>query len=137
MAETQFQYITLDTTREHPVVTITQPGLNGERFVRVLQPELLAAANLIEPSHLVLDLREVKMLQTLALQALLSLQRKLAEQSGRIVLCGLSPIVVQILEITALVASPARLSNTLFDVEPDVSAAIAHLNRLPPPHVMD
>jgi len=53
--------------------------------------------------------------------------KKLLEVGGRMVLCSLSPAVVEIFQTTWLIGS----AGAFFEVQPDVDAAIASLLREP------
>jgi anti-anti-sigma regulatory factor len=55
----------------------------------------------------------------------LALRKKLKEVGGRLVLCNLSPVVVEMFQTTRLIGS----AGAFFEVQPDVDAAVASLLR--------
>ena len=128
MAESEFEYITALMAADCLVLTITEKRLDDEAVTSALRLELLAAVA-AGPAKVILNLRNVKMMHTLALRMLLDLRKKVRECRGRVVLCGLSTSVTEVLRITAFVAS-GESSHALFETAPDVSAAIALLNAL-------
>ena len=130
MSESEFQYITVLTAGECVVLTITEQRLDNELVTAALSRELLAAV-VTGPAKVILNLRNVKMMHTYALQMLLDLRKKVRERQGRVVLCGLSVTVTEILRITAFI-DPGRSPDAFFETAPDVNAAIAQLNAAKP-----
>ena len=133
MSGPPLQLVCVDASRKHLVLTITETRLDNDIMARRLEEELLAAIETVGPGHVVLDLHKVAILHSIALQSLLNLRRRVDRRSGHVVLCGLCPIVEQVFQITGLIAEPNRPAPVLFEVKPDVAAALAHLELLPPP----
>ena|SRR5437773_11691457 len=128
MPEPQFRHLKGRTDQGVLVLTITEPQLQGDTLVDSLRRELRVAV--IEPGakQVVLDFRLVKSVASEAFRPLLSLRRKLEETGGRMALCNLSPVVAKTFQVTRLV-STSRSSTPPFEVEQDVDAAVALLNR--------
>ncbi len=128
MPEPQLQYVQRRLEQGNLVLTVTESRLDSENLAHMLHVELLAAADTGEPANVVLNLEGVHKIHTMALQSLLDLRRRLADSAGQIVLCGLSPIVAEVLRITGLIDTSGQTSDALFATEPDVASAIARLN---------
>jgi anti-anti-sigma factor len=90
-----------------------------------LVDETQAAVSHADAKKVVLDLEHVEYLTSANFRPLLALRKKLKEVGGRMVLCNLSPVVVEIFQTTRLIGS----ASAFFEVEPDVDAAIASLLR--------
>ncbi len=110
------------------MLTITEPQLQGDTLVDSLRRELRTAVSEPGTQKVVLDFRLVKSVSSEAFRPLLSLRRILGESGGRMALCNLSPVVAKTFQVTRMV-STGRSSTPQFEMEPDVAAAIAHLNK--------
>src|SRR5215470_16236017 len=128
MPEPQFRHLQRRTDQGVLVLTLTEPQLQGDTLVESLRRELRAAV--IEPGaqKVVLDFRLVKSVSSEAFRPLLSLRRILGEAGGRMALCNLSPVVAKTFQVTRLVSS-SRSSTPPFEMEQDVAAAVALLNK--------
>ena len=129
MAETEFKHIASFEDRDSVVLTVLEQRLDSEEVTVALRRELFAAVA-SAPSNLVLNLRNVKMMHTLALQTLLELRKSVLVKQGRIVLCGLNPAVAMMLEVTGFI-DRHNSSHALFETDPDVASALARLNAVP------
>jgi len=126
MAESEFQHIATFAAGDNVVLTVLEQRLDSELVTDALRQELFAAVT-SAPPNVVLNLHNVKMMHTLALQTLLELRKKVLAKKGRIVLCGLSPSVTMMLEITAFIDGGGS-PHALFEAYPDVPSALARLN---------
>ena len=128
MSEPVNPLVKRDTRDGVLVLTLTAAEVRSDDVVEGVAQELLAALGPTPPPRVVLDLTAVQYLGSLGFRPLLSLRRKLAETGGRMVLCGLSPEVANVFRVSRLMSErggpPAP-----FQVETDVAAAVAHLNR--------
>ena len=131
MSEPQFRYLKGRTEQGVLVLTITEPQLQGDTLVESLRRELRAAISQPGAQKVILDFRLVKSVASEAFRPLLSLRRVLGEAGGHMVLCNLSPVVAKTFQVTRLV-STSRSSAPPFEMEPDVAAAVALLNRTAP-----
>jgi anti-anti-sigma factor len=76
----------------------------------------------------VLDLSAVKYMSSSGFRPLLSLQRKVREHGGRLVLSNLDPHVEDVFSVTRLISTSSS-SRATFEVQLDVPAAILSLYR--------
>lgn len=126
MADSEFQHIATFVDGDNAVLTVLAQRLDSEKVTEALRRELFAAvAN--APLNVVLNLRNVLMMHTLALQTLLELRKAVTAKKGRIVLCGLTPSVTMMQEVTGFIDRHGS-SHALFDADPDVPSALARLN---------
>jgi anti-anti-sigma factor len=108
------------------VLVITESQLQGDAISDVLRADLLGAVERSGARHVVLDFQRITWLSSVAFRPLLSLHRKLKEQGGRLVLCGMSDRVAEVFYVTRLV-STSGTSAAPFDLQADVPAAVASL----------
>src|SRR5262249_10906829 len=113
------------------ILTIREPDLHGDRLTHRLRQELLAVVEQTRLPKVVLDLQQVVSLSSEAFRPLLSLQRRLTELGGRLVLCNLSPVVAKAFQATRLLGS-RRTSSATFEMQPDLPAAIDVLAKTNP-----
>src|SRR5262245_15476138 len=123
MAEAEFQHIATYVDGDCVVVTVLEKRLDSEKVTAAVRRALFAALA-SAPRNVVLNLRNVTMMHTLALQTLLELRKTVIAKRGRIVLTGLAPAVAMMLEATAFI-DPAGSSHALFKTDPDVASALA------------
>ena|SRR5207302_1411815 len=128
MSEPQYRHLKGRTEQGVLVLSITEPQLQGDTLVESLRRELRAAVTEPGVHKVVLDFRLVKSVASEAFRPLLSLRRKLEESGGRMALCNLSPVVAKTFQVTRLV-STSRASTPPFEMEQDVAAAVALLNK--------
>ena len=113
------------------VVTLTESQLQGDTVSDALREDLLGALQRSGAAHVVIDFGPVSYLSSVAFRPLLSLHRKLKEKGGRLVLCGMSPVVAEVFQVTRLVSTSGS-SSAPFEMQPDVPSAVASLYRTPP-----
>ena len=77
--------------------------------------ESLESTKLAAPPSIVLDFGTVRHINSSGIAALLRLRKRLIEENGRLVLCGLNPQVSSVFQVTGL--------DRIFDFAPDPSAA--------------
>jgi anti-anti-sigma factor len=110
------------------VATINEPQLTGDAVAEKLRQQLVALVTEAGARKIALDLQKVQYIASAAFRPFLSLNRKLQEAKGRMVLCNLSPIVRTIFEQMRLISNNP-LYHATFDTQPDVPAAVAFLNK--------
>jgi anti-anti-sigma factor len=108
------------------VLTFTDPELAGDEVVHAVRIELLAAVADAGASKVVLDLQHVTYLGSAMFRPFLTLKSRLEEKGGRIILCGLRPMLAEVFRVTRLIASHPSLP-AVFTSEPDVGAAVVQL----------
>ncbi|HZT80854.1 MAG TPA: STAS domain-containing protein [Gemmataceae bacterium] len=113
------------------VMRVTEAQLQGDALSDALREDLLGAVDRSGAAHVVIDFGAVTYLASVAFRPLLSLHRKLKERGGRLVLCGMSPVVAEVFYVTRLVSTKGS-SAAPFEMQPDVPAAVASLYRSPP-----
>jgi anti-anti-sigma factor len=111
-----------------PVValTITCNQILGDDLADELRDQLLAIAVQSQAQNVVLDLHKVTFLSSAGFRPLLSLHRLLRQQNGKLLLCCLSPEVLEIFEVTRLISTKGA-TRAPFEVYPDVPSAVASL----------
>jgi anti-anti-sigma factor len=113
------------------VLTITESQLQGDPISDRLRADLLGALERSGARHVVLDFQRIVFVSSVAFRPLLSLHRKLKEQGGRLVLCGMNERVAEVFHVTRLVSTTST-SAAPFELQADVPAAIASLYRTAP-----
>jgi anti-anti-sigma factor len=112
------------------VLTITETKIQSDDIADALRQEMLAAVARSGIRKVVIDFRHAQYLSSTAFRPLLSLRRKLQEDGGQIILCGLSSVVGDIFYTTRMI-DPSGSVKAVFDMQPDVASAIAFLNQAP------
>lgn len=110
------------------VLTITAEELAGEDLCAALRDELVAAVRESGAKRIVIDLRHVRSVASVAFRALLGLRREVQDSKARLALCNLSPVVTEIFHATGFLIT-SRATAPLFEEKPDAAAAIAFLNQ--------
>src|SRR5437764_770230 len=111
------------------VLTVTSSQLRGDELADELGAELLDAVARHNADRVVLDLGAVQYLSSVIFRPLLQLHAKMKEVQGRVVLCCLSEVVAEVLQLTRMVSSSGS-HPAPFEQQPDVAAAIASLSTL-------
>jgi anti-anti-sigma factor len=127
MAETQYRLLRVKADGDVLVLTLTEEQVEGDAVAQALQRELLAAATAAGSHKVIVDFQNVKYISSVAFSPLLALRRHLNGAGGRLVVCGLNEMVGDIFYTTKMV-SPSGTFAAPFEMQPDVSAAIAALN---------
>ena len=111
----------LKQARIEDVVVITVSGrvdhANADQFRAALWPHLASCTG--GGDRLVLDLSGLEYISSAGLRVLMLASRDVKSRDGRLVVCGLQPIVKEIFEISRF--------NIVFNVLPDRTAALAEL----------
>lgn len=128
MPESPYSHFTTQTLDGVLVLTITEPQVHGDALADRLRQDFLAMVEQTAARRIVIDFRNVTYLSSAAFRPLLSLRRKLEEVGGHLVLCNLTPLVLDVFQILRL-ASTSRSYPATFEVQPDVAAAVAFLQQ--------
>jgi anti-anti-sigma factor len=130
MAEVQTQY--LKSSYEHGVLVLsfTVTHVEGQEMAAALRQEMMDAVDRFQAHLIVIDFQQTRFISSAAFWPLISLWRKVRDKGGRLILCGLSPLVGDVFYTTRLV-SPDGSFAAPFGLEADVPAAIAKLTAPP------
>ncbi len=128
MTESQYRHLTARIEQDVLVVTITDTELQDEKLADALLQELLDAVTQSAMRKVVIDMQQIKYVSSVAFRPLLRLRSKLKETGGRMILCGLTPLVGDIFYTTKML-SPSGSFEAPFQMEPDVTAAVEQLTR--------
>jgi len=127
MPEPECRYLLYRVEDGVLVLTLSVSQLQDEKMAAGVLAELTACVDQYKSDKVVLDMRNIKYISSVAFRPLLNLRRKLQDAQGRLVLCGLSSEVGDVFYTTRLISSGGSFAAP-FDMEPDVPAAIARLN---------
>jgi anti-anti-sigma factor len=128
MAEPQYHHLTANIDQNVLVLTITETELQDENLADALGEELLDAVTEFTVSKVVIDMQRLNYMSSVAFRPLLRLRSKLQETGGRMILCGLSPVVGDIFYTTKML-NTSGVFEAPFQMEADVAAAVNRLNR--------
>ena len=101
------------------IVEIAGRRISEGPVVDAIQSQLAELVERDPNRKILIDFRQVELMSSATLGVLVRLYRDLAENGGRIVLCGLQPSVRKTFEQTRL--------DQLFRIEQDVAAGLARL----------
>jgi anti-anti-sigma factor len=108
------------------VLTVTRRQIEGEDSAAGLKEELLDAVNRHGLVKVVLDLKNTRYVSSIAFWPLLQLRKRLLEQDGRLILCGLTGAVHEVFTSTRMVSASGAVAAP-FEVAPDRAVAITRL----------
>ena len=106
------------------VVCFNDRKILGEEEIREFRKELSDLLSGCQYSRIVFDLRKVESLPSGALGELFKLKKRLATSQGTLKLCNLQPDLLEVFSITRL--------NTIFEIYPDDSSAMASFQSMSP-----
>jgi anti-sigma B factor antagonist len=105
---------------EQVIWAVIQPSRLDERTAEQMQSDVLAAATKRPKIPVVLDLANIEFLPSLALGALVSMNRNLKSEGHRFMLVGIQPMVRGVFSLTRM--------DKLFEIHPSVDEALEHLH---------
>lgn len=108
------------------ILALERAEVNSDALAEELLDELLTHYLNTDAVHVVLDFREVRYLSSAGFRPLLSLNRRVRERGGRMVLCNLRPEVEEVLHVTRLLDA-AGTGRAAFTARPTAAAAVAHV----------
>ncbi len=114
------------------VLTIAEAQILGDEIADALRDQLLAVVVQSQAQNVVLDFSRVTFLSSSGFRPLLSLHRLLRQQTGKLLLCHLSPEVHEIFAVTRLISTKG-FTRAPFEVFADVPSAVASLYKPPVP----
>jgi anti-anti-sigma factor len=128
MDEAPYRHLTSRIDENVLVLTITETELQGETLAGTLLQELLDAVGQSAVPKVVVDLQHIQYMSSVAFRPLLGLRNKVREMGGRMILCGLTPVVGDIFYTTKML-SPSGSFEAPFQMETDAAAAVQRLNQ--------
>jgi|ERR1051326_572848 anti-anti-sigma factor len=108
------------------VVTIPVSQIEGDAIAEELRAALLGALEATPCKHVVINLEHIQYVSSAAFRPFLSMRRSLMERGGKLVVCGLNPVVGDIFFTTRMVNAEGQQS-TIFEMRKDVPEALAFL----------
>jgi anti-anti-sigma factor len=108
------------------VLTVTRRQIEGEDSAAGLKEALVEAVKQHGIYKVVLDLKNTRYVSSIAFWPLLRLRQVLAEQGGRLILCGLTGAVHEVFLSTRMVRASGSL-DAPFEMAPDRDLAVARL----------
>jgi anti-anti-sigma factor len=122
-------YLNSSLDRGVLVLTVLRKQIEGEELAAGLKEELTAVVARHGVNRVVLDLSECRYVSSIAFWPLLALRRKLNDEGGRLILCGLKDAVLEVFTMTKMVSSEGNL-DAPFEMAPDREAAVSRLTYL-------
>lgn len=108
------------------VLTLVPASLQGEEIAQALRDEMERAIEETKSIRVVIDLRQVRYLSSVAFWPLLSLRKRLLAAGGRLLICGLNEDVEDVFATTKMISTDGA-ADAPFEVAPDTAAAVARL----------
>jgi anti-anti-sigma factor len=108
------------------VLAVARRSIEGDEVADALRQELLEQVERAAAGKVVIDLSQVRYISSIAFWPLLSLRRRLQDQGGRLIVCGLTATVADIFRTTKMIGSGGG-SDAPFEVAADRAEAVARL----------
>ena len=132
MTDERHERVKVEVAGDVLVLTILESQVEGDAIAEELREAMLLALTESPCRHAVIDLHNIEYISSVAFRPLLSLRRSLLERGGRLVLCGLNPVVGDIFFTTRMV-DPDGQPSPIFELQPSVSEALEALQKNAPP----
>jgi anti-anti-sigma factor len=114
------------------VLTVSAAEVRGDEVTAELERTFAAEVDRTGATRVVVDMTAVTYITSTGVGTLLSLYQKVKALGGRVVLCGLGEMVAEVLELFRFI-DPSGRRPSPFEVQPDVTAAVASLLTPAPP----
>ena len=108
------------------VLTVNSAEVRGEEITAELERVFAAEVDRTAATKVIVDLRAVNFITSSGIRSLLGLYQKVKAAGGRVVRCGLSDMVAEVLEVMRFIDPTGRRPSP-FEVRPDVAAAAVSL----------
>lgn len=108
------------------VLTLLEKHFEGDIVAESLRERMQRALSESACSHAVIDFQHVEYISSVAFRPLLALRRNLIERQGRMVVCGLNPVVGDVFFTTRMV-NPEGQPAPMFELQSSVQEAIQSL----------
>ena len=112
-----YHHITVQSTNGVTLVRLNRERVTDEQQVHELGRELFAVAAELGDGKVVVSFTDVDFLSSAALGKLITLQRKIDQKGGQLILCGLSRETLETLTVSKL--------DNYFQIAHDEHAALA------------
>lgn len=111
------------------VIKVTEPQIMGDTVADALRDQFLALTDQCKTQHVVIDMQSVRYISSAGIRPLLTLNKRIREHGGRMILCNLSHDVESVFSATRLIttSSTPRSIPATFESHPDVLASISSL----------
>jgi anti-anti-sigma factor len=131
MAAAPYQYLQAKVEQGVLVLTTTRAQIEGEEVAATLRQEMCAAADEYGINQIIVDFHQTTYISSAAFWPLLSLWSKIKDGGGRLILCGLSPMVGDVFYTTRMI-SPDVSIKAPFQVEANLASALARMREPAP-----
>jgi anti-anti-sigma factor len=128
----QFRHATAEPIGGILVFTITEPNFEGDAVAESIREWMLREIEACPARDAAIDFQHVKFISSVAFRPLLALRRVLVDRGGRVVVCGLSPVVGDVFYTTRMIDKTGTPS-PMFEIQPTVGEAVAFLQRTDAP----
>ncbi|MFO0876704.1 MAG: STAS domain-containing protein [Gemmataceae bacterium] len=111
------------------ILRISEPQIMGDTLADALRDQFLALVDQSGAQHVVVDMNVVKYISSAGIRPLLTLNKKVRERGGRLILCCLSPEVESVFSATRLITTSTtpRSIPATFESHTDVLSSVASL----------
>ena len=109
------------------VLTLTDAQLHGDALAGELRQEVMTAVDQSGSNRIVIDFSPVQYVSSVAFRPLLGLRQRLQGSNGRMILCGMSPLVAEVFHATRLLSTSGS-APAPFEAAPDAAAAVQTLS---------
>src|SRR5687767_459561 len=103
MSSGDFQHLDCQLKSGVLIVSIAAARIQEMPLAENIQQELFRAVEELGSTRVVVDMRTVRELSSMAFRPLLALRRHLRDHGGQLVLCGLTPPVTEIFRVAKLI----------------------------------
>ena len=115
-------HITTSTDENVLVIKIEPASINGFDLSNDVEIEIVEAFQRFNTKNAVIDLQNLKTLDSVGLRIFVRMLKKSRKRSGRVILCNATGVVADVLSLSKIVAADAALA-----LVPDKEDAIAAL----------
>ena len=112
--------------------TVNASQIRGDELAAELEQAFVSEVDRTRAARVVVDMKAVTYVTSTGVRALLSLYQRVKALGGRVVLCGLSEMVADVLNVMRFIDT-SGVRPTPFELQPDVAAAVVSLLVRPPP----
>ena len=101
-----FRHISVRDDREITIITIELARLSSYELSEALGRELIAAVKGRESPQVAVDLSKIEYMSSVGYAPPITLRARVRDLGGRIILCGLRPVVKEMFDATRLLITP-------------------------------
>lgn len=119
-----YDHLSVQKAGEVHVLTITLQRVASYELAEAMGRELAGAIHGSLSPKVVVDLRNVEYMSSVGYGPFISLRVRVRDAEGRLILCGLSPLLKELFEATRLLINP-RSPTALFEFADTLDIAVA------------